>query len=34
MNTQSFVAKGGCRCEQNPVRYEYTKPPFEVHYCL
>lgn len=27
-------ARGGCRCVNNPVRYEYTKRPFEVHYCL
>ena len=30
----NFKAVGGCRCETNPVRYEYTKRPFEVHYCL
>jgi hypothetical protein len=30
----SFKAVGGCRCEQNPVRYQYTEEPFEVHYCL
>jgi S-(hydroxymethyl)glutathione synthase len=27
-------AVGGCRCDSNPVRYKYTKEPFEVHYCL
>ncbi len=26
--------KGGCRCDNNPVRFEYNKKPFEVHYCL
>ena len=25
---------GKCRCVDNPVRFEYTKAPFEVHYCL
>lgn len=25
---------GRCRCERNPVRFEYTKKPHEVHYCL
>lgn len=25
---------GGCRCDTNPVRYEYTNTPLEVHYCL
>jgi S-(hydroxymethyl)glutathione synthase len=34
MSDQSFRVTGGCRCDINPVRYEYTKPPFEVHYCL
>ena len=34
MAEQAFVAKGGGRCEKNPVRYEYTRPPFEVHHCL
>jgi S-(hydroxymethyl)glutathione synthase len=28
-----FKAVGGCRCDQNPVRYEYTKRPFETHFC-
>lgn len=27
-------AVGGCRCDDNPVRYEYSKEPYEVHYCL
>jgi hypothetical protein len=27
-------ARGGCRCDDNPVRYEYTKEPAEVHFCL
>ena len=26
-----FIAVGGCRCEQDPVRYQYTEEPFEVH---
>jgi hypothetical protein len=34
MSEQSMRATGGCRCDTNPVRYEYTSPPFEVHYCL
>jgi S-(hydroxymethyl)glutathione synthase len=34
MASEGFKAVGGCRCESNPVRYEYTKRPFEVHYCL
>ena len=29
----NFKAVGGCRCESAPVRFEYTKRPFEVHYC-
>ena len=32
--SESFRATGGCRCNTDPVRYEYTKEPFEVHYCL
>ena len=34
MSEQRVQATGGCRCDTNPVRYEYTKAPFEVHYCL
>ena len=30
----AFKAVGGCRCDNNPVRYEYTREPYEVHYCL
>jgi len=30
----AFKATGRCRCETNPVRFEYTKKPYEVHYCL
>lgn len=30
----AFKAVGGCRCDTNPVRYEYTREPYEVHYCL
>ena len=30
---ESFRAVGGCRCPVGPVRYEYTRPPLEVHYC-
>jgi hypothetical protein len=30
----SVKAVGRCRCEKNPVRFEYTKTPYEVHYCL
>jgi hypothetical protein len=33
MADANFKAVGGCRCESNPVRFEYTKRPFEVHYC-
>jgi len=29
-----FKAEGGCRCTNNPIRYEYTQRPYEVHYCL
>ncbi len=25
---------GKCRCTDKPVRFEYTKAPYEVHYCL
>lgn len=32
--SDAFKATGGCRCETNPVRYEYTTRPFETHYCL
>jgi S-(hydroxymethyl)glutathione synthase len=28
-----FRAVGGCRCDHNPVRFEYTKRPFETHFC-
>lgn len=34
METENFKAQGGCRCDDNPVRYEYTKTPAEMHYCL
>lgn len=34
MSETNFRATGGCRCDTNPVRYEYTDKPFEVHYCL
>ena len=34
MSEQGMRATGGCRCDTNPVRYEYTRAPFEVHYCL
>ncbi|HYW75960.1 MAG TPA: GFA family protein [Gammaproteobacteria bacterium] len=30
----NFIAHGGCRCDTNPVRFEYTERPAEVHYCL
>ncbi len=33
MADTSFIARGGCRCNDNPVRYEYTTRPLEVHYC-
>ena len=33
MADTNFKAVGGCRCGTNPVRYEYTKRPFEVHFC-
>jgi hypothetical protein len=32
--TQAFKALGRCRCPANPIRFEYTKRPYEVHYCL
>jgi len=31
---EHFKAVGRCRCPANPVRYEYTKRPRELHYCL
>jgi S-(hydroxymethyl)glutathione synthase len=34
MAEESFLATGGCACQTNPVRYQYTKRPYEVHYCL
>ena len=34
MSEQRMQATGGCRCDTNTVRYEYTRAPFEVHYCL
>jgi hypothetical protein len=34
MSEQRMQATGGCRCDTNPVRYEYNRAPFEVHYCL
>ncbi len=34
MADNTVNAVGGCRCETNPVRYEYTQEPYEVHYCL
>ena len=34
MSERPIQATGGCRCDVNPVRYEYTKAPMEVHYCL
>lgn len=33
MAESDFIARGGCRCDNNPVRYEYTSRPAEVHYC-
>lgn len=33
MAETDFVARGGCRCDNNPVRYEYRSRPAEVHYC-
>jgi S-(hydroxymethyl)glutathione synthase len=33
MSDEEFVARGGCRCNDNPVRYEYTARPVETHYC-
>lgn len=30
----NFIVKGKCRCEQDSVQFQYTKEPFEVHYCL
>jgi len=29
----NFRAVGGCRCDTSPVRYQYTRRPFEVHFC-
>jgi hypothetical protein len=34
MSDATVRVTGRCRCERNPVRFEYTKKPFEVHYCL
>ncbi len=34
MASDNFSVTGGCRCTNNPVRFEYNQPPFEVHYCL
>jgi len=34
MSDQSMKVTGHCRCDSNPVRFEYTKRPYEVHYCL
>jgi hypothetical protein len=30
----AILAKGGCRCDNDPVRFEYTATPAEVHFCL
>jgi hypothetical protein len=30
----AILARGGCRCDSNPVRFEYNKEPAEVHFCL
>lgn len=29
-----FKAKGSCRCETKPVKFEYTARPVETHFCL
>ncbi len=34
MSDTAIRVTGRCRCEKNPVRFEYTKVPAEVHYCL
>ena len=34
MANTNFSVTGRCRCTDNPVRFEYSKVPFEVHYCL
>jgi hypothetical protein len=34
MATTNFTVAGKCRCSNNPVQFEYSKEPYEVHYCL
>ena len=34
MASSDLSVTGKCRCVDNPVRFEYTKAPVEVHYCL
>jgi hypothetical protein len=34
MATTNFTVAGKCRCSNNPVHFEYSKEPYEVHYCL
>ena len=29
-----FKARGSCRCDTKPVRFEYTIRPIETHFCL
>ena len=30
---EDFKAVGGCRCDTDPVRYQYTRRPLETHFC-
>jgi hypothetical protein len=34
MSGSGIHVTGHCRCDTNPVRFEITKVPYEVHYCL
>ena len=34
MDALTVHVTGHCHCKQNPVSFEYTKVPYEMHYCL
>jgi len=34
MSESGIHVEGHCRCTTDPVRFEITKQPYEVHYCL
>src|SRR5450830_770677 len=34
MDAHTVHVTGNCHCKQNPVRFEYTKVPYEMHYCI